>query len=342
MIFRMKRALFAVLVALPLPIHAQNLDGIIPPGANLERIVVDMTFTGTDAPCWDNSVLLFADNDTESPEKSTTYRMASDGTVTVIRKNNGVTTAIKPSGKGTYYCCEFEGRRIVEMDRNGTILRTIADGYEGRDFDGPNDLVVDAKGGIYFSDGRFVPEVEVTVNTSAVYHLKSDGSLMKVAENLLYPSGVAISPDGSTLYVLTAHDQSAGKYVYAFDINTDDTLSNPRQFCELWLTVQNEALALGNENANFCICEMKDYTATSGAEGCAVDVSGNLYIATDQGIGIQIFSPAGEYLGNINLTVPITNCFFGGMDMQTLYVTARGGLYSIHTGIPGMRFARKN
>ncbi|MFC1512198.1 SMP-30/gluconolactonase/LRE family protein [Candidatus Latescibacterota bacterium] len=322
--------------------HSQNLDGIVTADAKLEKITGDMAFTSADAPCWDNSVLLFADNNVESPEKSTTYRIASDGTVNAIRKNNGITTTIKPSGNGTYYCCEFEGRRIVEMDHDGNILRTIADGYEGRGFDGPNDLVVDTKGGIYFSDARFVPEVEVTVNTSAVYYVKPDGSLIKVVDSLLYPNGVALSPDGSILYVLTAHDQDAGKFVYAFDIDQDGTLSNQRKFCELWLTMQNEALALGNEYANFCICEIEDYTATSGAEGCAVDINGNLYIATDQGIGIQIFSSSGDYLGTINLMTSITNCFFGGPDLQTLYVSAQDGLYTIQTKVPGMRIARGN
>ena len=318
-------------------IPAQTLQGIINSGDKLKKITGEMAFSNADALCWDNGMLLFADNNLESPEKSVTYRMAADGSVTPIRKNNGVTTAIAPSGKGTYYCCEFEGRRVIEMDSSGKVLRTVADKYKERPFDGPNDLVVDRKGGIYFTDARFEPGVEVTVITSAVYYLKPDGTILKVVESLLYPNGICLSPDGSILYVLTAHDQNAGQYVYSYRVNANGTLSKSEKFCELWLTVQNEAMALGNNLANFCICEMKDYTATSGAEGCAVDTNGNVYIATDQGIGIQVFSPAGQFLGS--LTGFATRCCFGGSDLMTLYVSAKDGIYSIQTRISGMRVA---
>jgi len=323
--------------------YSQNLAGIVASGATLVKITGDLAFTHADAPCWDNGVLLFADNDTESPEEGTIYRMASDGTVTAIRKNNGIATAIKPSGKGTYYCCEFEGRRVVEIDRDGTIIRVVADTFDGKRFDGPNDLVVDAKGAIYFSDARRPTDNQNALTRSAVYYVKPDGQVIRVTGNIFFPSGISLSPDGSLMYVANTYGDDVLQLVYVFDINPDGTLSNMRRFCELNLSITNESLAQTYAGLR-CPCSelttgSTHYIATSGADGCAVDASGNLYVATNQGIGVQVFDPTGRYLGNINAGAAITGCSFGGMDMMTLYVTAQEGVYAIRTEIPGIRIA---
>lgn len=322
---------------------AQNLQGIVPAGEKLQKITGQTGFTSIDAPCWNDGMLFFAKNDSTSAEKSITCRMTPDGAITTIRTNNGVTTAIKASGKGTYYCAEYEGRRIVEMDRDGKILRTVADKCDGKPFEGPGDMVVDKQGGIYFTDARQSSYDQYKENTSSIFYVRPDGTVLRVDKNIFFPAGIALSPDGSRLYAANAFGDNVLELVYVADVKPDGTLSNMRRFGGLALTIANESVMTTYEGLR-CPCSdmtlgVTHFIATSGADGCAVDASGNLYVATNQGIGIQVFNPQGNYLGNINIGSFIDNCTFGGTDLMTLYASANDGIYSIRTQVPGMRVA---
>ncbi len=298
-----------------------NRDSIVLFGAKLEKVTGDIEFDTAGSPCYDNGVLYFTNNNFDPAVNSRTYKMDASGNVTVIREANGVTTSIHRTGRGTFYCCEMIGHRISEIDSDGNVLRTVAGEYDGKRLDGPNDMVIDSKGGIYFTDSRFSPGEELVQDTPAVYYVKPDGSIIRIIDDIEFPNGIDLSPDGKILYVANTRGAMNGKYVLAYDVNNDGNVSNRRNFCELKLIPD----------------EMGKEDGSSGADGTAVDSAGNLYVATTKGIGIQVFDKEGEYLCVIPCEVVTNNCYFGGQDMKTLYVSAKDGIYKIDLKVPGLK-----
>ena len=162
--------------------------------------------------------------------------------------------------------------------------------------------------------------------TPAVYYIKPDGSIIRIIDDITFPNGLDLSPDEKTLYVVnTRGEGTKGRYIYAYDVMEDGTVSNGRIFAELQLTDENEDMPDG----------------ASGADGTSVDSAGNLYVATTQGLGIQVFNSSGEHLGNIECQSITNNLYFGGEDMKTLYVSARDGIYRIQVKIPGLKIPQR-
>ena len=302
------------------PAVTASIDEIVPAGATLKKITGDIEFDTGGSPCWMGGELYFTNNIFDPRENAKTFRMSAGCEGMVIRQPNGVTTSLHNSGNGTLYCCEMIGHRVTEIDKDGNVIRTVAGEFGGKRLDGPNDMVLDAKGGIYFTDSRFSPGEELVQDTPAVYYVKPDGSLIRVIDDLSFPNGVELSPGGDVLYVMNTRGEDNGEAVYAFDVNADGTVSNKRVFCKVKLTEENAAKEDG----------------TSGADGCGVDSAGNLFVCTTQGIGIQIFNAEGTPLGVINTDKAINNMCFGGPDLKTLYASVKDGIYSIELNIPGL------
>ncbi len=293
-----------------------SIDQVIAPGDSMIKMNINFTFDNVSSVCWDNGVLLFS-NTANPAENSCTYRVDPNGTVNAIREHNGRTMAIVRSTKGTYYSTDPLLHQITEFDRDGKVLGVGAGTYNGKRIDSPNDLFVDQTGGFYFSDTR--TGTDAVQDTAAVYYVKPDGTVIRVIGDIEYPNGIALSPDNKVLYLTHTRGPDKGRYVYAYDINPDHTLSNKRQFCEIPLTPDAEKNPQGN----------------SGADGCAMDAAGNLFVTTTSGLGIQVFNAAGTRLGAI--PVSRASCIrFGGTDMKTLYAAARDGVYMIRTKIPGL------
>jgi len=299
--------------------RASGLKSIIPRGAKLEKISGGYRFDTAGSPLYVEGDIYFTNNNFDPADKSWTIKMNSSGAFEVLRKDNGVTTTLQHSGKATLYACEMLGHRVVEMGRNGAVLRVVCSEYNGKRIDGPNDLVVDRKGGIYFTDSQFIGGEEKMQDKPAVYYVKPDGSVIRVIDDIKFPNGVWLSPDEKTLYVVNTH----GKYILAYDVNPDGTVSTGRNFAELELTEENKEKGF------------------SGADGMIVDSKGNIFVATTQGLGIQVFDSNGNHLGNIPCETSTNNCNFGGMDMKTLYVSAKDGIYSIPVKIPGLKMPQR-
>lgn len=297
-----------------------SLDAIVPPGSAVEKVHGDFRFT--EGPVWirNGGFLLFSDLMANaimkwSPAGVSVYRQPvflgafPDG---ILVGTNGLTV----DRQGRLVAAEHGNRRISRTETNGTIT-VLADRYEGKRLNSPNDLVVKRNGDIYFTDPpalyRTYPDVpnrpQRELDFAGVYRVKGPGVLELLTKEVPYPNGLTFSPDERKLYIANSRDQ---KFWMVFDVKADGTLANGRKFVDL-----------------------SGDTSEPVPDGMKVDRNGNIF-ATGPG-GIRIFSPQGKHLGTIQLPEIAANVAWGDADGQTLYITARTGLYRIHLNTTGPR-----
>jgi gluconolactonase len=330
----------------PRPDYAEKMaarlaayHAIIPEEARVELVVDGATqgpgLTFVEGPTWLGGKLYFSSlhfeaNWTGDPKRSAVVEMDPDGTYRYISYGQMQTNGLAPLPNGNLAVCDMFGHRIVEMTTQGKVVRTLAASYDGKPLDGPNDLVVDAQGGIYFTDPQFTPEARKTQPGRAVYYLTPDGDVIRVIEPNAFamPNGVLLSPDGTTLYVNNTYDSETfwsvdtdkDNFLWAYDVNEDGTLRNETKFAELHLTPD--------------VLDRKG--RSTGADGMTIDEQGNVYVATYS--GLQIFSSRGEFIGLIHLPVFPVSCCFGGEDMKTLYMTGYDKVYRVRTAVAGVKY----
>jgi gluconolactonase len=292
-------------------------------------------FTFTEGPTWLNGKLYFSDmffqdaaagDWTGSPARSRLIEMNPDGTWRVLSRgmqSNGTIAA----GNGNLLVCDMFGHRVVEVDpASGRVVRVVLSRVDGKPIDGPNDLVMDARGGLYVTDPQFTPEAEKSQPGKQVYYVAPDGTAKVVVGPGEYamPNGVELSPDGRTLYVNNTWAQPGENFVYAYDVADDATLTNKRQFAMLNLTP--EVLGAANPADRF----------DSRADGTAVDTDGRYYVATNS--GVQIFMPDGTFAGTIFVPQYPVSLTFGGADNSVLYMVGESSVWSIPTKVRGFRY----
>ena len=295
------------------------LDEIVPAGAQVQKIAEGFRFV--EGPVWDHSgYLLFSDIPANAIMKWT-----PDGRVSLFRKPSGYDGA--DTGPGSYLgsngltidkqgrltICETGNRRVTRLERDGKVT-VLADRYEGKRLNSPNDLAYKSDGSLYFTDPSFgMPKGEQDPGRelpfSGVYRLAGN-KLQLLTSTLHGPNGLAFSPDEKYLYV--DNSDVSRKIWMRFKVQPDGSLEDGKVF----------------------------YDATAAKEegvpdGMKVDRLGNLY-STGPG-GIWILSPAGLHLGTIVLPELPANCGWGDADGKTLYMTARTGLYRIRLRIEGLR-----
>jgi gluconolactonase len=218
------------------------------------------------------------------------------------------------------------GHRVVEVDpATGRVVRVVLDRVNGKPIDGPNDLVMDAKGGLYITDPQFTPESTKSQPGKQVYYVAPDGTARVVIGPGEYamPNGVELSPDGKTLYVNNTWQQPGENFVWAYDVAADGSLSNKRQFAMLNLTPGVLEAAKPADRVD------------SGADGTAVDTDGRYYVATRS--GAQIFLPDGTYAGTIWVPQYPVSLTFGGPGNDVLYMVGESSVWSIRTRVRGFR-----
>ncbi|MBW3470294.1 SMP-30/gluconolactonase/LRE family protein [Arthrospiribacter ruber] len=311
-------------------------ESIIPEGSE-PTLVIDGKSTQpelffTEGPKWMNGKLYFSnmffDEDFNAdPEKSSIVEMDKDGNYRNITEGKMQANGLYPYKNGNLIVCDMMGHRVVEMTTSGQVVKVLADSYDGKPIDGPNDIVTDSKGGFYFTDPQFTMEEEKFQPGRAVYYVSPVGDISRVTEpnEFAMPNGILLSVDGKTLYINNTYDKESwypvqsekDNYIWAYDVNEDGSIQNGRQFAKV--------LLVGD------VLERKG--RSSGADGMAIDTEGNLYVATYY--GVQIFNSAGQYIGMVNLpTFPIS-LSFGGEDMQTLYIVSFSNVYKIKTNKSG-------
>lgn len=311
-------------------------NAIIPADAKLELFIdggkTQPGLTFTEGPKWMNGHLYFSsmyfDKDFNgSPQKSATVEAAPDGSYRYITMGKMQTNGLYPYKNGHLLVCDMMGHRVVEMTTKGELLKVLADKYDGKSIDGPNDLVTDAAGGFYFTDPQFTMDKLKFQPGRDVYYVSPAGKMTRLLKpnDFAMPNGILLSPDGKTLYIDNTYDKESfypvtsdkDNFLWAYDVNPDGTISNGRKFAGILLT----------EN----VLDRKG--RSSSADGMAIDNQGNIYIATYY--GVQIFNAKGKYVGMINLpSFPVSVCF-GDADMKTLFIVSYDRVYKIRTNMTG-------
>ncbi len=309
---------------------------IIPESSRLE-LLVDGTvskpsLTFAEGPKWMNGKVYFSNMGFDQgwgahPDKSSIVELKPDGSYRNISEGKMQSNGLYPYKNGNLLVCDMIGHRVVEMTTEGRVLKVIADKYDGKKIDGPNDIITDAKGGIYFTDPQFTMEAVKFQPGRAVYYISPEGKVTRITEpnEFAMPNGILVSPDGKTLYINNCYDDESWypvnsnkeNYVWAYDVKEDGTITNGRQFAKLFL-VDNVLDRKGK---------------SSSSDGMAIDKMGNIYVGTYY--GVQIFNSKGEFVGMINLPhFPVSLCF-GDDDMKTLYIVSYSWVYKIRTNMEG-------
>jgi gluconolactonase len=307
-------------------------ERIIAPGETPKKVADGFTFT--EGPTWLKGKLYFSDmwfknaaagDWTGSPERSRLIVMEPDGKYRVLAhgmQSNGTIAA----RTGNLIVCDMFGHRVVELDpSNGRVVRVLLDQINGRPIDGPNDLVMDAKGGLYVTDPQFTPDEMKSQPGKQVYYIAPDGSARVVIGpgEFAMPNGVEISPNGKTLYVNNTWQQPGGNFVWAYDVAGDGSLSHKRRFATVDLKPEVRDAANPADRYD------------SGADGSTVDTDGRYYVATRT--GVQIFLPDGRAAGTIHLPQYPVSITFGGRDNDVLYIVGESSVWSIQTKVHGFR-----
>ena len=237
-------------------------------------------------------------------------QIAPDGTVSAWYEGTGGANALARTPKGDVVATLADGLAIGVV-RPGEAPRVLVGNYEGTPFNRPNDLVAGKRGDIYFTDTVPLTATKPAVIPSALYQLTAKGKLVRIADDIARPNGLALSPDERTLYVAN----TSGEWVFAFDLDRKGRAGKRRDFARLALPPppQNGASTITG----------------AGADGMAMDEKGRLYVATT--LGVQVFSPQGNPLGIITLPKQPQNLAFAGPGRSALFVVGRGAVFRIAT-----------
>jgi gluconolactonase len=254
-------------------------------------------FRFTEGPVWAHEGhLLFTDSPSNRILKWTPGRGVESA-----RDNSGGATGITFDAKGRLLACEHRTRRVTRTDPSGK-LEVLAERWEGKRLNAPNDIVVRKDGHIYFTDPAFGDQADTReLDFYGVYHISPRGELDLVAKPAGRPNGIALSPNGRILYVANSDERN----VRAYDVDRVGKATNER------------ILVAGIDGV---------------PDGMRVDEKGNLYVTAR---GVAIFTPAGKLLHTITIAERPTNCAFGDGDFQALYITAQTSVYRVRLNIKG-------
>jgi gluconolactonase len=304
------------------------LDNILPKEAKLEKLADGFAFT--EGPVWidpgnpaiapDSSegFLLFSD-----PNNNLIYRCSADGEVQVYRTKSGYTgenmgeygqpgsngLTVDPEGRLTI--CQHGNRRVVRTEKNG-VTTVLADRYEGKRLNSPNDLVYRSDGTLFFTDPpfglpKFHKDPRRETPFSGVYSVRN-GKVQLVSTDFAGPNGLAFSPDEKFLYVGDWDDKH--KVVNRYPVNADGSLGKGELLFDMTATEGEDAI-----------------------DGIKVDQAGNLYVSGPG--GLWILSAEGRHLGTLRCPEHPHNLAWGDLDRRTLYLAAQTSIYRLRLKVPG-------
>jgi gluconolactonase len=282
------------------PFQATAQETIVPANAKVELVWNDGDFTEGPTAAADGAILF-----SDIGNRIMRFEPKTKQT-TVFRDPSGRANGLMFDQQGRLVACEGAnqggGRRISITDKDGKV-RTLADRYQGKRFNSPNDLAIDAKGRVYFTDPRYVGDDPRELDFEGVFLVDTDGTVNLATRDVEKPNGILVSPDGKSVYVADNNSQPTGKHqLVAFTVKQDGTLADKKVLFDF------------GPNRR-------------GIDGMTLDQDGNIYATAGSRAeaGIYVFSPEGKPLASIATPGDPTNCVFGiGAESKTLYITAPG------------------
>ncbi len=309
----MRLVSFLILLVCIAPLCADTAD-FVPSDARLERLWREGEFT--EGPCLGpDGCIYFSDIGNRIMKFDPETRKT-----TLFREPSGRANGLKFDLQGRLIACEGANtggkRRIasITIDKDGVTQRAnvLTDRYRGKMFNSPNDLTIDARGRIYFTDPRYVGNEKRELDDECVYRLDRDGTVTRIITDATKPNGIVISPDQRTLYLAESHvDPKGARELRAYPLNGDGTVGPGKM--------------------------LYSFGADRGIDGMCTSEGGWIFAAAGKGktAGITFFSPEGKKEGFLPVPEDPSNCCFGGKDRKMLYITAGKSLYRIPTKIAG-------
>jgi gluconolactonase len=296
-------------------------EEILPAGAQLEVLYDDGFFTEGAAVAPDGTVyfsdITFTFASGEPPEAGHILRYDPEtGTTVVFRSPSGMSNGLKFDASGRLLACEgadHGGRRVTRTDLTTGKAVILASHYNGYRFNAPNDLTLDEKGRIYFSDPKYLGHEPMEQEVFGVYRIDPDGAVTRIIADAGKPNGVAVSPDQKSLYVVSNDNGS-----HAFDRLPPESATPPTGRMALL------AYDLAEDGSATFREVLVDYAPYDGPDGLVCDAAGNLWVAVRDSTraGIHVYSPEGKERAYIPTPELPTNVAFGrGSAATTLYVT---------------------
>jgi gluconolactonase len=266
--------------------------------AALDKIATGFGFL--EGPVWDRRGFLYVSDE----EKNVLSRVYPDGRVEAVL-HIGDPDGSTLDAKGRLVTTASVLRAIIRIKKDGQY-KVLADRYDGKKFNGPNDIVLGPDGALYFTDPTLdLPKGEKQeIPFQGVYRLDKRGKVRLLTKDLTQPNGLAFSPDGKRLYI----DDTSKHEIRVYDVTPSAELQNGRVF--------------GKEEGRGGV-----------PDGMRVDTSGNVYV-TGPG-GIWVWDPDGNHLGTILMPESTANFNWGDSDYQTLYISARTSVYRLKTKVQG-------
>lgn len=318
---------------------APNGDpGVLPAGAKLDRVFDGGCMLTEGIATSPDGMVYFSDITFTKFCKDPSGKFLQAGNIwkydpktkqaTIFRSPSGMSNGMKFDAQGNLVIAEgadYGGRRLTKTDMKTGKSYILSGLYNGQPYNSLNDLTIDEKGRIYFTDPRYLGWEPMNQPVQAVYRLDPDGKVTRLITDAAKPNGVQVSPDQKTLYVL-AHDNGAHDFLekgetaqkgmmacLAYDLSPDGTVSNRRVLVN-WLP-------------------------NDGGDGMSIDVDGNLYIAvrSEAAPGLYVYSPEGKQLAYVSTGKELpTNVAFGyGNDANLLYLTSGKSVYTIRMAKKG-------
>lgn len=329
------------LVACTSPVHSQGKGDIFPPDAKLEKIfdkglaLTEGVASSLDGTIYFSDITFSFAQDKKKPMEAGHIWKLNPKTLkaTIFRSPSGMSNGIKFDADGNMIVCEgadFGGRKVIRTDMKSGKSYILAGLYKGKAFNSPNDVTIDEKGRIYFSDPRYVGHEVIEQPVQAVYRIDPDNSIHRIITDVGKPNGVCVSPDQKTLYVVSNDNGT-------FSIGAlKDAPTHKGSMALLAYDLASDGTAKFRKT-------LVDYAPDDGPDGLVVDKEGNVYVAVRalKRPGICVYSPEGKELGYVETEIP-TNVGFGrGDDAKTLYITAGKSLYRIRTNKEGYQLPAK-
>jgi len=283
--------LFLAAAAWPSVGSAANL---VAPGTKPVKLAGGFKFTEGPAVAANGDVYF-----TDIPNNRIHKWSVADGKLSTFAEETKGANGLFFAEDGSLYACQGLAKRVAAYTADGSGSSSLAKRHAGKKFNKPNDLWIDGKGGVYFSDPNY-GNTEHTQDGEHVYYIPPGGEVIRVADGFKRPNGLVGTPDDSTLYIADIGD----KKIYRYAIQSDGTLKDKKLFCE------------------------------SGSDGMTLDRQGNVYLTAGS---VKVFDPKGGQIANLKFPESPANVVFGGKDRKTLYVTARTGFYSLEMAVSGAK-----